>query len=52
MPDLLTMRANTINKFRQLIDSFDKQTLNYKEFKKYFKLDILTTLLYNVKDKN
>jgi hypothetical protein len=45
MPDLLEMRNNTIKNFDKLIHSFEKQNLNYSEFKKYFKIDILATIL-------
>ena len=52
MEDLLKMRTTTIEVYRELIRSFQKQTLNYADFKKYFKIDILSTLLENVKDKD
>lgn len=52
MEDLLKMRTVTIEEYRNLISSFQRQNLNYTDFKKYFKIDILSTLLENVKDKD
>lgn len=52
LPDLLTMREATINNYGNLIDSFEEQTLSFKEFKKYFKVDLLSTLLENIKDRD
>lgn len=52
MKDLLIMKDKTIQDYRKLIQSFEKQTLSFSDFKKNFKIDILATLLENIKGKD